>query len=212
MNKRGCFISIEGVEGVGKTTNLAFLQSLLTSKGISFITTREPGGTPVAEKIRDLLLDKNNGDMTDIAELMLVFAARAQHVESLIEPALERGDWVICDRFTDSTYAYQGGGRGMSLQLIQQIDSVALKEYQPDVTILLDLPIEIGLERASLRGELDRFERESASFFERVRATFLTRAADNPDRIFVIDAGQSLESVQIAIEAALQKSLVEWRA
>lgn len=211
MTKRGCFISIEGVEGVGKSTNLEFVQSLLSQEGIPFITTREPGGTPLAEKIRDLLLDKNNDEMTDTTELMLVFAARAQHVESLIEPALNRGDWVICDRFTDSTYAYQGGGRGMSLELIQQIDEVALRQYQPDQTILLDLPVEIGLERASQRGELDRFERESADFFDRVRQAFLSRAAENTDRFVVIDAGQPLDDVQRAIEAAIRVAVQAWR-
>jgi len=211
MTKRGCFISIEGVEGVGKSTNLAFVQSLLSQQGIPFITTREPGGTPLAEKIRDLLLDKNNDEMTDTTELMLVFAARAQHVESLIEPALNRGDWVICDRFTDSTYAYQGGGRGMSLELIQQIDEVALSQYQPDQTILLDLPIEIGLERVSQRGELDRFERESASFFERVRQEFLSRAAQYTDRFAVIDAGQPLDEVQRAIEVAIRIAIKSWQ-
>jgi dTMP kinase len=211
MTKRGCFISIEGVEGVGKSTNLEFVQSLLSQQGIPFVTTREPGGTPLAEKIRELLLDKNNEEMTDTTELMLVFAARAQHVESLIEPALNRGDWVVCDRFTDSTYAYQGGGRGMSFELIQQIDAVALSQYQPDQTILLDLPIEIGLQRASLRGELDRFERESTSFFDRVRRAFLSRAAEQPNRFVVIDAGQPLDDVQRGIEAAIRSAITSWQ-
>jgi dTMP kinase len=211
MTKRGCFISIEGVEGVGKSTNLEFVQSLLSQQGIPFVTTREPGGTPLAEKIRELLLDKNNEEMTDTTELMLVFAARAQHVESLIEPALNRGDWVVCDRFTDSTYAYQGGGRGMSFELIQQIDAVALSQYQPDQTILLDLPIEIGLQRASLRGELDRFERESTSFFDRVRRAFLCRAAEQPNRFVVIDAGQPLDDVQRGIEAAIRSAITSWQ-
>jgi dTMP kinase len=211
MTKRGLFITIEGVEGVGKSTNLAFIESLLAAQEIPFITTREPGGTPLAEKIRDLLLDKNNIEMTDITELMLVFAARAQHVSMLIEPALARGEWVICDRFTDSTYAYQGGGRNMSFDLIKQIDEVALNHYQPDITLLLDLPIDVGLERASQRGELDRFERESIDFFNRVRDTFLHRANLEPGRFGLIDAGKSLDNVQVSIRAAIEQAIEGWR-
>lgn len=211
MTKRGLFITVEGVEGVGKSTNLAFIESLLTAQEISFVTTREPGGTPLAEKVRDLLLDKDNTEMADITELMLVFAARAQHVSMLIEPALARGEWVICDRFTDSTYAYQGGGRNMSFDLIQRIDEVALNQYQPDITLLLDLPIEVGLERASQRGELDRFERESIGFFNRVRDTFLHRASLEPGRFRLLDASQSLNSVQVAIGVAIEQAIEGWR-
>lgn len=211
MTKRGLFITIEGVEGVGKSTNLAFIESLLAADGITFVTTREPGGTPLAEKVRDLLLDKNNTEMADITELMLVFAARAQHVATFIEPALSRGQWVICDRFTDSTYAYQGGGRNMSSGLIQRIDEVALGQYQPDITLLLDLPIEVGLERASQRGELDRFERESVDFFNRVRNTFLDRANAEPARFRLLDASQSLDDVQVAIRTAIEQALKGWR-
>jgi len=210
MTKRGLFITIEGVEGVGKSTNLTFIQSLLDAAGIPYITTREPGGTPLAEKVRDLLLDKNNTEMTDITELMLVFAARAQHVSVLIEPALARGEWVLCDRFTDSTYAYQGGGRSMSIELIQSIDEVALKQYQPDVTLLLDLPIEIGLKRARQRGELDRFERESLDFFKRVRDTFLHRASREPMRFRTIDASKSLDEVQVGITLAIKQAIEGW--
>ena len=212
MTRPGCFISIEGVEGVGKSTNLAVVQSLLKTAGIDFVTTREPGGTPLAEKVRELLLDKDNVEMTDITELMLVFAARAQHVETLIKPALARGDWVICDRFTDSTYAYQGGGRGMSPDLIRQIDTVALQQYQPNITLLLDLPVEIGLERAGKRGELDRFERESEVFFHRVRETFLQRARQQPDRFIVIDASKPLPEVSASITTALQAVISRWVA
>ncbi|MFT7140884.1 MAG: dTMP kinase [Candidatus Azotimanducaceae bacterium] len=210
MTKRGLFITIEGVEGVGKSTNLAFIHSLLAAADIPFVTTREPGGTPLAEKIRHLLLDKNNTEMADITELMLVFAARAQHVSMLIEPALSRGEWVVCDRFTDSTYAYQGGGRNVSSDLIQSIDVVALNQYRPDITLLLDLPIEVGLERASQRGELDRFERESVEFFKRVRDTFLARAKREPLRFRLIDAGQSLAEVQIAIQIAITQAIEDW--
>jgi dTMP kinase len=211
MTKPGCFISIEGVEGVGKSTNLAVIQALLSESGIPFVTTREPGGTPLAEKIRAVLLDKENDEMTDITELMLVFAARAQHVQTLIKPALARGDWVICDRFTDSTYAYQGGGRQMSPDLIQQIDLVALDQYQPDITILLDLPVEVGLERAGSRGELDRFELESKAFFSRVRDAFLNRASQDPDRFIVIDAGLPLSEVSANIVSSLRSVLNQWQ-
>jgi dTMP kinase len=143
--------------------------------------------------------------------LMLVFAARAQHVQTLIKPALARGDWVICDRFTDSTYAYQGGGRQMSPDLIQQIDLVALDQYQPDITILLDLPVEVGLERAGSRGELDRFELESKAFFSRVRDAFLNRASQDPDRFIVIDAGLPLSEVSANIVSSLRSVLNQWQ-
>lgn len=212
VDKAGRFISIEGVEGVGKSTNLGVIQQLLTEANIPFITTREPGGTPLSEKIREILLDKQNTAMTDITELMLVFAARAQHVETLIKPALARGEWVICDRFTDSTYAYQGGGRQMSADLIRQIDEVALNQYRPDITVLLDLPVEVGLSRAGNRGELDRFERESKDFFVRVRNTFLQLAQQDPSRFVVIDASQSLLEVSANIGSELDSFIRKWRA
>ncbi len=211
MAKRGQFISIEGVEGVGKSTNLAFIQSLLDSSGIEYILTREPGGTPVAEKVRDILLDKSNTEMTEKAELMLVFAARAQHVETLIKPAIEAGKWVISDRFTDSTYAYQGAGRQMSAELIHELELFSIGEYRPDKTLLLDLPTEIGLERAGQRGALDRFESESQLFFQRVREGFLMRAAESPDRVSVIDASHPIEDVQAEIEVELKPLITRWR-
>lgn len=210
MNKRGYFISIEGVEGVGKSTNLAFLEGMLREAGVEFITTREPGGTEIAEKIRNILLDKSNADMTDTAELMLVFAARSHHLETLVSPALESGKWVICDRFTDSTYAYQGGGRQMSNQTIGQIEAFSINSFQPDITLLLDLPTEIGLARAQKRGELDRFESESAEFFLRVREAFLSRARQYPARFSVIDASQSLDVVQSDIRKVVEPKLESW--
>jgi dTMP kinase len=212
MKKRGLFISIEGVEGVGKSTNISLIQEMLGAAKIDYVTTREPGGTPIAEKIRELLLDKQNVEMTNRAELLLVFAARAQHIQELIEPTLASGSWVITDRFTDSTYAYQGGGRGAATAEIKGIEQFAIRSFQPDLTILLDLATEIGLERAGKRGELDRFESETAEFFEQVRSTFLSRAAQFPDRFRVIDAGCSLGDVQQAIRNQLQPVIDEWRA
>ncbi len=211
MTNRGYFISIEGVEGVGKSTNLAYVQELLTRHEIDFVTTREPGGTEISEKIRALLLDKTNVGMTTKTELMLVFAARSQHLETLIEPAIASGQWVITDRFTDSTYAYQGGGRGMPEQLIAELDEFAIGCYQPDLTLLLDLPTDIGLARAGQRGELDRFESESAAFFNRVRDAFLARARLQPHRFRVIDASQDIESVQAEIKVALEPMIQRWQ-
>lgn len=211
MTNRGCFISIEGVEGVGKSTNLAYIQELLADANIDFVTTREPGGTDISEKIRALLLDKTNVGMTAKTELMLMFAARSQHLETLIEPAVAAGQWVITDRFTDSTYAYQGGGRGMSEQLIAELDEFAIGCYQPDLTLLLDLPTEVGLARAERRGELDRFESESRAFFHAVREAFLARAKSYPERFRVIDAGQDIEAVQADIKAALQPFIDRWQ-
>jgi dTMP kinase len=211
MPKRGCFVSIEGVEGVGKSTNLEFVQNLLAAAKIDFVTTREPGGTDISEKIREILLDKNNVGMTHKTELMLVFAARAQHVEQFIEPNIAAGRWVVTDRFTDSTYAYQGGGREMSLDLIKSLDNFAINSYQPDLTLLLDLPTEVGLARATRRGELDRFESESSSFFTRVRDAFLHRAEQAPERFRIIDASQELKTVQASIQEALAPMLSDWR-
>lgn len=211
VSNRGRFISIEGVEGVGKSTNLEYVQSLLTQAGIEFLTTREPGGTELSEKIRELLLDKSNTDMTAKTELMLVFAARAQHVDTLIEPAMASGKWVVSDRFTDSTYAYQGGGRGMAAEMIAELDEFAISSYQPDLTILLDLPTEVGLARAGRRGELDRFESESDDFFQRVRNAFLMRAEQYPERFRIIDASQALDQVQADIRQALLPVMDCWR-
>lgn len=211
MPQRGCFVSIEGVEGVGKSTNLEFVERLLTEAKIDFVTTREPGGTNISEKIREILLDKSNVGMSHKTELMLVFAARAQHVEQLIEPNIAAGRWVVTDRFTDSTYAYQGGGREMSLDLIKWLDDFAINSYQPDLTLLLDLPTEVGLARANRRGELDRFESESASFFTRVRDGFLQRAEQAPERFCIIDASQDLNTVQTSIQEALAPMLSAWR-
>lgn len=203
----GVFITVEGVEGVGKTTNMAFVQSFLQSHGVNLTVTREPGGTPLAEQIRELLLNHNDEALDEDAELLLVFAARAQHLSQLIKPTLARGNWVLSDRFTDATYAYQGGGRGLSLELIAQLEQSVQGELRPDLTLLLDLPVELGLARAGQRGELDRFEREQQAFFERVRAAYLERAAAEPKRFVIIDASQPLDQVQKDIVAALMPFL-----
>jgi dTMP kinase len=198
----GLFITIEGAEGVGKSTNITFVKTLLTSLGIKHVTTREPGGTPLAERVRTLLLDKNEEAMDPMTELLLMFAARRQHVEELIRPALAKGQWVICDRFTDSTYAYQGGGRGLDMQSIQALEQFCLGDFRPDLTLVLDLDAAAGMKRAMVRAELDRFEREDEAFFERVRQVFLERAQQG-EPYHVIDASQSLAAVQAQIQQVI---------
>lgn len=200
----GRFITLEGTEGVGKSTNLRFIESVLQQHQINYMLTREPGGTPMAEEVRELLLANRTEQVADDAELLLVFAARAQHLERVIRPTLATGDWVLCDRFTDATFAYQGGGRGLSKAMIAQLESVVQRGLQPDLTILLDLPVEIGLARARERGELDRFENERQGFFERVREAYLDRANADPQRFAVIDASGTLEQVQQQISAVLE--------
>lgn len=200
---RGQFIVLEGVEGVGKSTNLEFIQNLLNQQGIDFIATREPGGTPMAEEIRELLLSPRSESVDEMAELLLMFSARAQHLSQTILPALDSGKWVLCDRFTDATFAYQGGGRGMDKKLITQLESLVQKELRPDLVVLLDLPVEIGLERAGRRGDLDRFEQEQRTFFEDVRAAYLDRARETPDRYRIVDASVPLEQVQSQIKEQL---------
>lgn len=199
----GVFITVEGIEGVGKTTNMAFVQNFLQSYGVNLTVTREPGGTPLAEKIRALLLDHSDEALNEDAELLLVFAARAQHLNQLIKPALAEGRWVLSDRFTDATYAYQGGGRGLSFDMIAQLEQSVQGTLRPDLTLLLDVPVDVGLARAGQRGELDRFEREKQAFFEKVRDTYLARAAAEPERFATIDASQPLVQVQADIAAAL---------
>ena len=190
------FISIEGVEGVGKTTNLKFIEQFFGDNGIPLYCTREPGGTPLGEEIRALLLHRNDAKIDQMTELLLMFAARTQHIAEVIKPALDRGEWVLCDRFTDSSFAYQGGGRGIPMEIIAGLESLALEDFNPDYTIILDLPVELGLERAQTRSEKDRFEEEDLAFFERVRSVFHARAKSNPDRYCIIDTTPSLEEVQ----------------
>ncbi len=204
----GRFITVEGGEGVGKTTNMAFVETLLSDHDIDFISTREPGGTPLAEKIRALLLGLDTEALDPTAELLLVFAARAQHLTQLVKPALNAGRWVICDRFTDATYAYQGGGRGLDPKLIAQLELAVQQELQPDLTLLLDIDPELGMQRARSRAALDRFELEELPFFHRVRASYLERAQLQPQRYAIIDASAALENVQQNIATVLQPLLV----
>ncbi len=203
--KSGKFLTLEGTEGVGKSTNLAFVRDWLESRNIEVVVTREPGGTPLAEQIRELLLAKRDEAVDQTAELLLVFAARAQHLAQVIKPALARGAWVLSDRFTDATYAYQGGGRGLSKAVICQLETLVQADLRPDLTLILDIDVKLGLSRASQRGELDRFESETLDFFERVRAAYRERASANPARYAIVDAGQSLEKVQQDIDQVLQK-------
>lgn len=202
--KKGKFITLEGGEGVGKTTNLAFIQAYLKKQGLSVVVTREPGGTALAEKLRALLLENQSEAISEKTELLLMFAARAQHITNVIQPALERGNWVLCDRFTDATYAYQGGGRGIDVSLIAWLEQFVQVELQPDLTLLFDAPIELGMQRAKNRGALDRFENEKLDFFNKVRAAYLERAKQNSERIKIVDAAQSLESVQRDIGQLLE--------
>ena len=204
---RGKFITYEGGEGVGTSTNVAFVESYLQSKNIPVLVTREPGGTKLAEKLRALLLDKKSEAITEEAELLLMFAARSQHLKHVIEPALARGDWVICDRFTDATYAYQGGGRNMKISTIEGLENLIQGNLRPDLTLLLDAPVKIGMERAGKRGAFDRFESETLQFFEDVRRAYLLQAEINPKRITLIKASQPLAEVQQAIITVLSPLL-----
>jgi dTMP kinase len=196
MSSRGLFITIEGGEGVGKSTNIAALEDYLRGNDIDLVMTREPGGTALGEDLRGLLLQLREEPVSDLAELLLIFAARAQHISEVIEPALARGQWVISDRFTDATYAYQGGGRGVDIETVRQLEDLVQGTLRPDLTILLDVPVAVGMERARGRGELDRIEREDLAFFERVRAAYLQLADRGGGRYRVVDAGQPLEQVQ----------------
>lgn len=204
---QGKFLTIEGTEGVGKSTNLAFVRDWLQAKGIEVVVTREPGGTPLAEEIRGLLLSKRDEPVDETAELLLVFAARAQHLAQLIKPALARGAWVLSDRFTDATYAYQGGGRGLSKEIVTQLEVLVQGNLRPDLTLILDIDVELGLNRARQRGELDRFESETLTFFERVRAAYKDRVSAAPNRYALIDASQELAKVQSDIGQVLQRLL-----
>ncbi len=204
---RGRFITIEGTEGVGKTTNIAFIKQWLDDNKISFVSTREPGGTPLAEEIRQLLLSNREEQVCSKAELLMMFAGRAQHIDKVIEPELENGHWVLCDRFTDATYAYQGAGREMGDELIASLETMVQGSMRPDLTLLLDVPVELGLERAGKRSQPDRFELEKTDFFNRVRQAYLTMAKNNPQRYKIIDAAQALEDVQQQIFNTLNNFL-----
>jgi dTMP kinase len=204
---RGKFITLEGGEGVGKSTNLATVEALLRNRGVDLCVTREPGGTVLGEAIRELLLSNGGGAPLPKAELLLIFAARAQHIEAVIEPALLAGQWVLCDRFTDATYAYQGYARRLPLDVIEALEKLVQGDLRPDLTVLLDLPPAVGLERASQRAQLDRFEQESQAFFERVRQGYLERAQRDPKRWLLVDAAQPLQQVQAELSASLDQWL-----
>jgi dTMP kinase len=199
--RRGKFITIEGIEGVGKSTNIDFLAGIIESAGHAVLRTREPGGTPIAENIRQILKEHGDEPLTDVAELLLLFAARSINVNNAIRPALENGTWVISDRFTDSTRAYQGGGRGFPRDNIEWLAKLVHGDLQPDLTILLDAPVETGMQRADRRGELDRFEVEQTEFFNRVRQAYLELARSEAQRFVIVDCSRDLASVQAAIRA-----------
>ena len=203
--ERGRLITVEGIEGAGKSTNLAFIASCVRDAGHEVVETREPGGTPLGEKIRALVLDKSGTPISPETEALLMFAARAQHLDEVIEPALARGAWVVCDRFTDATYAYQGGGRDMPLSRIAVLEEWVQGNLRPDLTLLLDLDPEDGLKRIKQRGNEDRFDAETVTFFDSVRAIYLRRAAQHPERYAVIDAAQPLKQVQQALRDALSR-------
>lgn len=203
----GMFITVEGSEGAGKSTNLEFIQEQLQAAGKELVMTREPGGTELGEAIRDLLLGHKHDGMSDDCELLLMFAARAEHLNQVIKPALEQGKWVVCDRFTDATYAYQGGGRGIPMQRIEILENWVQGELRPDLTLFLDVSVDIGMKRAGERSAPDRFERQQIDFFERVRACYLERAKSDASRYRIIDAGQPLKAVQSDIAKVMAKVL-----
>lgn len=200
---RGLFITLEGGEGAGKTTSIAFVRAFLEQAGKKVLVTREPGGTPLGEKIRSLLLEGRE-DMHADTELLLMFAARAEHVARVVQPALAAGSVVVCDRFTDATYAYQGGGRGVSAARIAALEEWVQQGLRPDLTLLLDIPVDQGLKRAGQRSAPDRFEREALEFFERVRQSYLAIAAREPQRVKIIDASKDLVQVEQQLRAALE--------
>ena len=202
---RGKFITLEGTEGVGKSTSIACIEQWLSAKGIEFISTREPGGTALGEEIRGLLLSHRAESVDSLSELLLMFAARAQHLAEKILPALQGGVWVLCDRFTDATFAYQGSGRGVERSLIQNLADLVQGDLQPDLTLVLDIAPAIGLARVAKRGERDRFEVEEISFFERVREGYREQIAEQPERFALIDASQTPQQVADDIHRVLEK-------
>jgi dTMP kinase len=204
---RGKFITVEGIEGVGKSTNIAAVVECIRSAGHEVLTTREPGGTPFAEDIRDILMNRGDEPVPEIAELLLMFAARSFNVSNVIVPALEAGTWVVCDRFTDSTRAYQGGGRGIPIETIDRIANWVHGDTWPDLTILLDAPVDVGMARAGSRSEPDRFEQEQHEFFERVRACYLRLAEAEQERFVVIDTTRPIARVSAEVVAVVERLL-----
>lgn len=201
----GKFITVEGQDGAGKTTNLARIEELIRAAGYDVVRTREPGGTPLGDAVRELVLHRGDVPIDPMAELLLIFAARAQHLATVIRPALASGRWVVCDRFTDATYAYQGGGRGVESDLIAELEKRVQGRLRPDLTVLFDVDIATGMQRAGLGGTPDRFESEEAVFKNCVRQTYLARARANPDRIRIVDAEQTLEQVSREVESVMRR-------
>ena len=200
----GKFITVEGIEGAGKTTCMQVVTEVIEHQGINAIHTREPGGTDLGEDLRSLLLGHKHTGMSDDAELLMMFAARAEHIAQKIQPALDDGKWVLCDRFTDATYAYQGYGREIPLEKIAGLENWVQGKLRPDLTLLMDLPVEVGMERAGKRSAPDRFESEAWDFFERIRQGYLSIAAEQPSRVKVIDASQDLPDVQAQVKTAIE--------
>ena len=199
------FITLEGIEGVGKTSNRDYIRALLEESGQQCVVTREPGGTPLGESLRGLLLQHSDEQMSDDAELLMMFAARAEHIKKIIQPALDAGQYVLCDRFTEATYAYQGGGRQLDVSKIADLESWVQGDLRPDLTIILDAPVDVGRERAGKRSAPDRIEKEKNDFFERVRQAYLDLAKQHPERICTVDASLALEQVQQQIKQQLQE-------
>lgn len=203
--RRGRFISVEGIEGVGKSSNIDVLVSHIKEAGYEVLTTREPGGTPLAEDIRQLLMHRGDEPIPEIAELLMMFAARSLNVNNNIRPALDAGRWVVCDRFTDSSRAYQSGGRGLPMAIVNELAEWVHGDLWPDLTILLDAPVEVGMARAGNRSAPDRIEQEENAFFARVRESYLQQASAEPDRFVVLDTTRDLVAVQADVIAAVQR-------
>ena len=201
--KTGKFITIDGVEGAGKSTQIKFICDYLQAKGINVVLTREPGGTDLGEKIRQLLLSTQTQPMHSDSELLLMFAARNEHIHHKIIPALKKGDWVLSDRFTDASYAYQGGGRGLDIERIEHLERWVLGDFTPDMTLLLDIPVDLGMSRVESRGEKDRIELEAKDLFERVRQAYIARSEKYPERIKLIDSSKEREHTSTQIEQIL---------
>lgn len=203
----GQFITIEGQDGAGKSTNISVILESLQKAGIDFVQTREPGGTELGEALRDLLLQDKDKRIGNMAELLMIFAARAQHLQDVIEPALESGKWVVCDRFTEATYAYQGGGREIKSSSIEALENLVQGKRRPNLTILLDVPESVGAQRAMSRSDPDRFETQAASFKQRVRASYFEQLERHPHRIKLVDASQPLEQVKSQVQALITEHI-----
>ena len=208
MERQGRFVVLEGIEGAGKSTHTAHLASWLEEQGIPVVAAREPGGTALGERLRNILLDPEVTDLSPQAELLLMFAARSASLKEVILPALAKGSWVLCDRFVDSSYAYQAYGRGLPLEHVETLDRQVLGGLQADLTVVLDTPVSVGLARKAGPHDSDRFERESATFFDRVRTGYLKRAASGGERYRVIDASRSVQEVNRELKGLLQELIV----